>query len=46
MKTKKVKEDTRPRFKIQLDSKTTIIVRSMNAFKNWKDRYPEAKLIQ
>lgn len=45
MKTKKQIVDNRPKIKIQLDYKTTITVRTMDAFKAWKDRYPDAKLI-
>jgi hypothetical protein len=46
MKTKKMIIDDRPKFKIQLDYRTTITVRSMNALKAWQIRYPEAKLIE
>jgi hypothetical protein len=47
MKTKKSPiEDNRPKIKIQLDYRTMIVVRTMNAFKAWKERYPEAKLIE
>ena len=45
MRTKKIVVDNRPKIKIQLDYRTTIIVRNENAFKMWKARYPEAKLI-
>jgi hypothetical protein len=51
MKTKEIKKiseviiDNRPKIKIQLDYKTIITVRSMNAFELWKDKYPEAKII-
>jgi hypothetical protein len=48
MKTKKthIEADTRPRIKVQLDYRTMIVVRTMNAFKAWKERYPDAKLIE
>jgi hypothetical protein len=46
MKTKKEVIDNRPKFKLQLDSRTTITVRSEGALKAWKDRYPEAKLVE
>lgn len=45
MKTKKLVEDTRPRFKVQIDYKTLITVRTMEAVKSWIQRYPEAKLV-
>jgi hypothetical protein len=34
------------RLKIKLDYKTTIIIGSMDAFNIWKDKYPEALLIE
>jgi hypothetical protein len=34
------------RLKIKLDYKTTIIIGSMDAFKIWKDKYPEALFIE
>ena len=46
MRAKKVKIDLRPKIKIQVDSRTTITVRSMEAFKAWKERYPEATIIE
>ena len=46
MRTKKVKIDLRPKIKIQIDSRTLITVRSMDAFKAWKERYPAAVLIE
>jgi len=46
MKTKKIVVDDRPKYKIQLDSRTTITVRTMNALNAWKERYPEAKVIE
>jgi hypothetical protein len=51
MKTKEIKKiseviiDNRPKIKIQLDYKTIITLRSMGAFEIWKDKYPEAKII-
>jgi len=46
MKTKKATtEDTRPRFKVQIDYKTVITVRTMEAVKSWIQRYPAAKLV-
>ncbi len=45
MKTKKVIIDSRPKFKIKLDNKTTVTVRSAYALKSWQERYPEAKII-
>jgi hypothetical protein len=45
MKTKKEVIDNRPKFKLQLDNRTTITVRSTDALKAWQERYPEAKLI-
>jgi hypothetical protein len=45
MKTKKIIIDNRPRFKVQIDYKTIITVRTMEAVKSWISRYPEAKLI-
>ena len=46
MKTKKEIIDDRPKFKLQVDTRTTITVRSTDALKAWKERYPEAKLIE
>ena len=45
MKAKKQIVDNRPKIKIQIDYRTIITVRSMDAFKAWKERYPEAKLV-
>ena len=45
MKTKKEVIDNRPKFKLQIDHRTTITVRSTGALKAWQDKYPEAKLI-
>ena len=46
MKTKKIVMDSRPKIRIKLNYRTTIIVRSMDAYKVWKDKYPEAILIE
>ncbi len=46
MKTKKEVIDNRPKFKLQVDNRTTITVRSMGALKAWQEKYPEAKLIE
>ena len=46
MKTKKIVMDSRPKIRIKLDYRTTITVRSMDAYKVWKDKYPEAILIE
>ena len=45
MKTKKIVEDNRPRYKVQVDHKTVITVRTMEAVKSWIQRYPAAKLL-
>jgi hypothetical protein len=46
MKTKKaIVDDNRPKIKIQLDYKTTIIVRTKNALESWLHKFPEAKVI-
>ena len=45
MKTKKIVIDNRPKIKIKLDNRTKITVRSMDAYKMWKDKYPEAIII-
>ncbi|MBL7883091.1 MAG: hypothetical protein JNL69_03420 [Bacteroidia bacterium] len=45
MKTKKEVIDNRPKLKVQIDNRTVITVRSMQAAKSWMDRYPAAKLI-
>ena len=44
-KIKKEVIDTRPKFKLQIDGRTTITVRSEGALKAWMEKYPEAKLI-
>jgi hypothetical protein len=38
--------DNRPKIKIKLDYKTIITVRSMDAYKVWKEKYPEAVIIE
>ena len=45
-KIKKEIIDIRPKYKLQLDSRTTITVRTEGALKAWKEKYPEAKLIE
>ena len=45
MRTKKEIIDTRPRYKVQVDSRTVITVRTMDAVKSWQQKYPEAKLL-
>jgi hypothetical protein len=45
-KIKKEIIDNRPKFKLQLDNRTTITVRTEGALKAWKEKYPEAKLIE
>jgi len=46
MKTNKTIVDNRPKIRIQLDYKTILTVRTMSAFKMWKERYPLAKIIE
>jgi len=46
MKTKKITIDNRPKIKIKLDYKTTITLRSMDVYKVWKDKYPEAIVVE
>lgn len=45
MKAKKIIIDNRPKFKLQIDEKTTVTVRSAFALKSWQERYPAAKII-
>ncbi len=46
MKTRKIiQDDTRPKIKIQVDYKTTIIVRTKNAVESWLLKFPQAKVI-
>jgi hypothetical protein len=43
---KAIVNDDRPKIKIKLDYKTIITVRSMDAYKVWKDKFPEAVIIE
>lgn len=45
MKSKKEIVDKRPRYKVQIDYKTIITVRTMEALKSWQQKYPLAKLV-
>ncbi len=45
MKIKKEVIDNRPKFKLQIDNRTTITVRTAGALKAWQEKYPEARLI-
>ncbi len=46
IKTNKIVIDNRPTIKIQLDYRTTITIRSIDPYKVWKNKYPEAILIE
>lgn len=46
MKAKKNIVDNRPRFKLQIDYRTIITVRTMEAVKSWLQRYPAAKMVE
>ena len=46
MKTKKIVIDNRPRYKVKIDNRTTITVRSMEALKSWQQRYPGAEVVE
>lgn len=46
MKIKKRTNDNRPKIKIKLDYKTTITVKNMDVYKIWKDKYPEAIVVE
>ena len=46
MKTNEIDIDNRVKIKIKLDYKTTITVLSMGAYKMWKEKYPEAILVE
>jgi hypothetical protein len=46
MKNKKTIIDSRPKIKIQIDNKTTITVRTMEAYKSWKEKYPDALIVE
>jgi hypothetical protein len=41
----KAKVDLREKITVQLDSRTTIIVRSREAVQSWLVRYPNAKVV-
>lgn len=43
-KSKKVKE-LKPKFKVRLDNKTVITIRDMSKLEFWKEKYPEASII-
>lgn len=45
IKRKNSGDDTRPKIKIQLDYKTQVIVRSIEAFNKWKLLFPAAEII-
>ncbi len=44
-KKAKVSSGAIERIKVQLDSKTIIFLKSMQALKNWLVKYPNAKVI-
>ena len=46
MRTKKIKIDNRPIFKVRIDYRTVITVRSLDAIKMWQEKYPEAKILE
>jgi hypothetical protein len=35
----------RPKYKLKLDSRTTVTVRSKEALEMWMEKYPNAKLV-
>jgi hypothetical protein len=39
-------EMEKPRFKLRLDAKTIITIRSLAALKAWRERYPQAILLE
>jgi len=41
----KIVDDNRPKIKVRLDYRTIIIIRSMEAFKMWLTKFPDAKII-
>lgn len=46
MRTKKeATTDNRPRYKVKIDYKTIITVRTMEAVKAWQQKFPSAKLV-
>jgi hypothetical protein len=40
----KTKTDSK-KIKVRIDKKTTIVVTKMSSFKLWKQRYPQAEII-
>lgn len=44
-KSSKVKE-LKPRIKVRLDSKTVITIRDMGKLEFWKEKFPDAIIIQ
>ncbi len=45
IKRKTVDDGSRPIIKIQIDYKTIITVRSLEAFEKWKSLFPEARIV-
>lgn len=45
MRTKKEVTDNRPRYKVKIDYKTIITVRTLDAVKAWQQKFPAAKLV-
>ena len=45
IKRKAASDDNRPKIKIQLDYKTLVIVRSIEAFNKWKLLFPAAEIV-
>ena len=45
IKRKKVDGSNLPIIKIQIDHKTIITVRSLEAFEKWKSLFPEARIV-
>lgn len=46
MPKKEISKDNRPKIKIQINNSTLVIVRSFEAIKLWKEKFPTAKLIE
>lgn len=44
-KKSKIKE-LKPKIKVRLDNKTIITIRDMTKFDFWKEKYPDAAVIQ
>lgn len=44
-KAKQKEEDTTPRYKLRIDGRTVITVKSKEALKMWKEKYPNAEEI-